>query len=85
MRFRTCHVWPELSFAIGLDEQSGRCFLSIPVSNRLVDYEEYYAIDQGAFDLYARNPAAAAFVARCRARQADELLILPPGRDRGVA
>lgn len=86
MKFRTCHVWPELRFSIGVEEQSGQHFLSIPVSNRLVDYEEYYRIDKAAFDRYAANPEAAAeFVGRCRRREEDALLMLPPGRDRGIA
>lgn len=52
---------------------------------RMVDYEEYYEIDRAAFERYRTDPGAASgFLERCRNREADELLFLKPGRDRGV-
>lgn len=75
----------ELRFSLGIEQDSGRYYLSIPVSNRLVDYEEYYEIDQAAFERYRIDPAAAdGFLSRCRNREADGQLLLPPGSDRGV-
>ena len=73
-------------FTIGIEEVSGKPYVSIPVSNRMVDYDEYYQIDRATYDLYLANSAAALeFVKRCRNREVDELLIFKPGIDRGVA
>lgn len=75
----------ELRFAIGVETSTGRYYLSIPVANRMADYEEYYAIDRSAYERYRADPRSAAdFVNRCRKRELDDLLILKPGRDRGV-
>jgi hypothetical protein len=76
----------EHRFSIGQEIESGRCYLAIPVSNRLSDYEEHYETDRAAHYTYPGNLAElAAFASRCRARMCDELLIIPPGADRGVA
>jgi hypothetical protein len=75
----------ELRFSIGVETKTGRYYLSIPVANRMADYEEYYEIDRSAYERYRADPRpAVAFVERCRNRELDELLILKPGRDRGV-
>ena len=75
----------ELRFSLGIEEDSGRYYLSIPVSNRMVDYEEYYEIDRAAFERYRADPEAArGFLERCRNREVDAQLILKPGSDRGV-
>ena len=44
-------------FTIGRDLESGRHYLSIPVSNRLCDYEEYYEIAKATHDAYPANLA----------------------------
>ncbi|WP_347906120.1 hypothetical protein [Pseudomonas purpurea] len=86
MKFNDVFVDRVERFSLGIEQESGRFYLSIPVSNRLVDYEEYYQIDQACFDAYRANPALAlAFLQGCRNRERDELLMLKPGRDRGVA
>jgi hypothetical protein len=75
----------KLRFLIGVEARAGRHYLSIPVANRMADYEEYYEIDRSAYERYRADPRpAVAFVERCRNRELDELLILKPGRDRGV-
>lgn len=76
----------EHRFSLGIEEESGRYYVSIPVSNGLADYEEYYEIDRTAFERYRVDPAAALpFVDRCRHRDADDLLIVQPGNNRGTA
>lgn len=76
----------EHRFSLGIEEESGRYYVSIPVSNGLADYEEYYEIDRTAFERYRVDPVAALpFVDRCRHRDADELLIVQPGSNRGTA
>jgi hypothetical protein len=86
MKFNDTYVNAAERFSLGIEEVSGSPYLSIPVSNRMVDYEEYYQIDRASYDLYLTDSAAAlAFVKRCRNRELDERLILKPGSDRGVA
>nr|MDC2856839.1 hypothetical protein [Ningiella sp. W23] len=59
--------------------------MSIPVSNRKVDYEEYYRIDKSLFDRNASDLNQLEFVAdECRKRLRDNDLIIKPGADRGV-
>lgn len=85
MKFQDVMVNRELRFSLGVEQETGKYYLSIPVANRRVDYEEYYEIDKDAFERYQADPAAAAaFLERCRNREADDLLILKPGSDRGV-
>ena len=80
---KTCQVD---RFALGRDNHTGEHYLSIPVSNRLVDYEEYYRLEPALYEGFLIDDhAAAAFAEACRAREHDERLIFPPGSDRGTA
>lgn len=73
-------------FSIGQEITSGKFYLSVPVSNRLVDYEEYYEIPKACFDRYLEKPdSALEFVEQCRNQQMDHLLMIKPGSDRGTA
>jgi len=57
----------EERYSVGVEEDSGKHYVSIPVSNGLVDYEEYYEIDQRTFERYRADPDSARdFVMRCR-------------------
>ncbi|MBX3500334.1 MAG: hypothetical protein KF889_12875 [Alphaproteobacteria bacterium] len=83
-KFSDVVVCKEERFAIGVEEASGRLYVAIPVSNGLVDYEEYYEIDAEAFARYRDDPGSARdFVERCRQRLEDRRLILQPGPRRG--
>jgi hypothetical protein len=85
MRFTDVWFSRTLRFAIGIEEESGRYYLSIPVANRMVDHEEYYEIDPATYQHFRTDPDAAnAFADRCRHRELDDLLFHNPGRDRGV-
>ncbi len=85
MRFVDIAVYPAERYSLGIEVESGRFYLSIPVSNNLVDYDEYYEIDQAAFQRYrAEPPSAAEFAVRCRNHECDEALFVRPGRDRGT-
>lgn len=67
-----------------MDTQTQRHYLSIPVANQMVDYEEYYLITPEQFQQYSIAPELGAmFATECRARLCDNLIILPPGSDRG--
>lgn len=76
----------EHRFSLGMVGETGQCYLSIPVANQRVDYEEYYRIERAWFDRFMADPhAALPLVERCRRREEDARLILPPGPDRGTA
>ncbi len=84
LKFKDIVVCREARFSIGIEETSGRFYLSIPVGNGFVDYEEYYEIDAEAFARYWDDPGSALeLVERCRKRQEDRRLIYQPGAKRG--
>lgn len=86
MKFQDIATHRTEYFSIGQETESGKFYLSIPVSNRLVDYEEYYEIDKLSFDQYLEDLSKALeFVEQCRNRQMDHLLMIQPGSDRGSA
>jgi len=86
MRFRDILVRKEERYSIGVEELTGRYYLSIPVANNLVDYEEYYEINKEEFDAFNVSVVAVAeFVQQCRNRKQDNRLMMKPGKDRGVA
>jgi hypothetical protein len=75
---------PRHRFALGVEEGGDRYYLSIPVSNGLVDYEERYAITRESFERYRRDlESALPMVRACRARTLDHLLLEPAGTPRG--
>nr|WP_314576944.1 hypothetical protein [uncultured Pseudomonas sp.] len=85
MKFTDTHVNRKEFFSLGIEQTSGRSYVSFPVSNRFTDYEEYYAIDQQMFERFQNDvDAAVEFVNRCRRRELDELLIQKPGWNRGT-
>jgi hypothetical protein len=84
VRFRDLFVYREDFYSIGVEMESGRWYLSIPVSNRLVDYEEYYEIDLPMLDAFLDEPAKAReFADRARRREEDARLMVPPPPQRG--
>ncbi|MDZ3991658.1 hypothetical protein [Pseudomonas sp. Teo4] len=86
MKFKDLFVSRQHMFSMGIEEDSGQHFVSFPVSNGMVDYEEYYAVDPQTFQRFLDDPdAALAFVMKCRRRELDELLIIKPGTNRGTA
>lgn len=86
MKFKDLIVNRAARFSLGVEEESGRYFLSIPVRNDFVEYEEYYALAPGQFERFQQDCAAAvAFASACRQRENDALLMVEPGSSRGVA
>ena len=86
MKCKDIYVNREELFSLGIDETSGRFYVSFPVSNGMIDYEEYYEIDHASFEFFQQNgDAAVDFVMKCRRRELDELLIEQPGNNRGSA
>jgi hypothetical protein len=84
MNFADVHIFNEDRFSIGVEEQTGKYYLSIPVSNQYADYEEYYEIEPSQFQACPSNLEELRQVAaKCRARQNDAHLLVQPGRLRG--
>lgn len=86
MNFQDTYVSKDQRFSIGVEIQGGQHYLSIPVSNSKVDYDEYYRVTPEMFHTFSADPnAALVFVEQCRRRERDELLLMKPGNERGVA
>ena len=72
-------------YSLGTEVESGRRYISFPVSTGVVDYEEFYELSTERFERFRADPTAAiAFVEQSRRREHDELLILKPGWNRGT-
>jgi hypothetical protein len=85
MRFQDTHVNPFKRFSVGQELDSGRFYVSIPVSNALADYEEFYEISRECHDRFGDDPSEILeMVGKCRRRECDHLLFIKPGRNRGV-
>jgi hypothetical protein len=85
-RFSDIHISRESRYTLGRDGKEQCYFLSIPVANRMVDYEEYYSLTDPEYALLSNDEQKAkAFADACRNRDHDARLILKPGADRGVA
>ena len=86
MKWNVVHVDTVRRFSLDIEEESGRTFVSIPVRNQMVEYDEWYEVDAETFARYRADPTLAYdFVERCKRRELDHLLLLPPGSDRGSA
>jgi hypothetical protein len=84
MIFKDIKVDRTNRFSIGIEGDSGKYFISIPVSNSYVDYEEYYEIDENQFRMFEKDMVLAyPFVKQCREHKNDHLLLQPPGSLRG--
>jgi len=86
MKFEDVYFSREERYSIGIEKESGRHYLSIPVTNHMIDYEEYYEISESDYNIFLSDPAAAVnFADQCKRREKDALLIVKPGDLRGVA
>lgn len=85
MELQPIYVNRKHRYALERDTSTGGAVFSIPVSNKLVEYSEWYRISETELeDLLADEAAAIDFAARCGRREMDDRLILKPGTDRGV-
>lgn len=86
MNFKDIKIDSLEKFSIGIEEESGRYYLSIPVSNNFVDYEEFYVLETEQFDSYLHDMSKTlTFVKKCRNREMDNLILIKPGKNRGIA
>lgn len=84
MNFTDVYINRPDRFSVGVEQETGKYYVSIPVRNDFVEYEEYYEISQERFEAFRRDAAAAlAFVIACRNREQDACLMIKPGRLRG--
>lgn len=85
MKFDNIHFTREGRYSIGVESTSGRYYASIPVSNGIVDYEEYYELTEDQYrDFLSDKDAAIAFITACRKREHEDLLLQKPGSNRGT-
>lgn len=85
MKFRDEFFSREDRYSLGVEEESGKYYASLPVSNGVVDYEEYYELSAEEYARFLADPAAAvAFITECRERQHDDRLLQKPGWNRGT-
>jgi len=72
-------------FSLGVDDESGRPYVSFPVTASSAEYEEYYELTPAQYADYLAEPATALdFVNECRRREHDDLLMQKPGWNRGI-
>lgn len=86
MEFVDNYVFKEKRFSIGRELTTGKCYLSIPVSNGIVDYEEYYEIEEELLSECPDNMEQLCILASlCRRQKNNDRLIIMPGTKRGIA
>ncbi|MCV7101199.1 hypothetical protein [Mycobacterium palustre] len=72
-------------YSFGIESKPGRCYVSIPVRDGIVEYEECYEITEDENTKLLHDEAAAvAFVEACRRREHDDLLVQRPGSEGGT-
>jgi hypothetical protein len=70
MKFNDTYFSREDRYSLGIEAISNRYYASIPVSNGMADYEEYYEITPRQYDDFLSNKhAAIEFIESCRRRQ----------------
>lgn len=85
MKFTDKYVFKSERFSVGCEESSGRFYVSIPVANPYVEYEEYYEIDRAQYDNCPGNfDELKVIVQKCRNHENDSNLLVLPGRLRGA-
>lgn len=85
MKFETVVTSRENRYSLGVEVDSGLHYVAIPVSNKLVDYTEYYKLSGDEYERFVSDPhQAVEFVESCRDRNQDHRLFMKPGSDRGI-
>jgi hypothetical protein len=84
MNIKDVAVNRQQRYAIGTEQTTGKHYVSFPVSNGTIEYEEYYEIDQAMFDKFRADlDSALPFVERARNRLEDPRLMYQPSTKRG--
>lgn len=78
MRFNDTFISRTERFSLGVEQDSGRHYVSIPVSLGQVDYEAFYTLSAQEYQLFLSNAEACArFLARCQAGECEARRIKP--------
>jgi hypothetical protein len=84
MHFIDKYIFVDERFSVGIEQTTGKYYLSIPVANPYADYEEYYELTPETFRACPENFRELKIIAeRSRMRQNDSRLIVQPGSMRG--
>lgn len=85
MKFEKTHFSREGRYWLGKEREPDRPYFGIPISNAMVDYIEFYWINNEQYRSFSENQDLAfAFAEACRRREHDDLLVYKPGTDRGT-
>jgi hypothetical protein len=85
MKFEDVYFSKAERYSLGMEADSHRYYISIPVSNGIVDYEEYYAVSDEQYEVFLSNRSdAVSFADACRMHKHDDLLLHKPGTNRGT-
>lgn len=64
---RYIHINDKRYFSLGIDEETNKFYLSIPIGKGTMDYVEHYSISKSMVDDYPQNiKEVESFVAECR-------------------
>jgi hypothetical protein len=86
MKFEDTYFSKEEGYSIGQELESGKYYLSIPVRNTLVEYNEYYEITEAEYNAFPNNTdRIQEIIQLSRERKNDARLIIQPGAERGFA
>ena len=78
MRFNDTFISRSECFSLGIEQDSGRHYLSIPISQPRVDYEAFYRLSAQEYQLFLNDAAACGdFLARCQAGECEARRIKP--------
>jgi len=84
MKFKTTKFTRTGRYAIGIEEETGKYWVSFPVRNWIVEDEEFYEINAAEFELFSEDlDKAKDLVERCRQRLEDQRLLRQPFQPRG--
>src|SRR4051812_15443518 len=85
VRFEEALVSGPHRYSLGIEVDSGRHYVAIPVSNQMVDYMEYYKLSDDEYQVFSNDGSLAlGFADSCRRREQDDRLFMQPGANRGV-
>ncbi len=85
MKFRDIFFNKENRFSVGIEEESGKYYLAIPVTTGIFDYEEFYEINEEDVDKFNSDINHLIKIAqKFRDRKNDSKLILGPRNPRAV-
>ena len=84
-RFIYKHFSKEERFSVGIDMETNKYYISIPVNLGLVEDEECYELEKSEFDKFETDFEYLKTLAqKCREHKNDDRLIFQPGKVRGT-